>query len=291
MAKAQGSSKHTMNSTKSPARRGIEVISLLIVAVVLSFIYPHISPSSHIPSSLQPKGLSSHTTTTTATTTDKTIPFPFGHNSFSPNFSSATLPPPHQKRLNPQELYEYYRCYGERLWDMTQQVYRGEMAPPGRAFTYAELSEAWTRVNEPAALIPAFEAWSRDTFGRVIGRGEVNATTMKQDKEYISITGTEEDATNARYEALYIPSAGTIIALNIHSPLNLLMRENAAMGLSPASAATIVPSLHRWTDMAWFLWSDIFARSSSPPKTNQPGSSIQYIGHDLITNDDTRYTI
>lgn len=75
---------------------------------------------------------------------------------------------------------------------MMQQVYRGEIAPPGRAFTYAELAGAWTRVNEPGAFIPAFEAWSRDTFGRVIGGGEVNATTMKQDKEYVSITGTEE---------------------------------------------------------------------------------------------------
>ncbi|KAI4197382.1 MAG: hypothetical protein LQ350_005933, partial [Teloschistes chrysophthalmus] len=294
MAKAQGLSKHTMASTKSPTRRMIDFLSLLILAVVLSLTYINISPSTHIPSSLHPKSLSSHTTTTkttstTTSTSSKPIPFPFGQNNFSPNFSSPTTHhPPHQKRLNPQQLYDNYRCYGEKLWDMTQQVYRGEVPVPGRTFTSADLAGAWSRVDDPGHFVPVFEAWSRDTFGRVIGGGEVSAITTNQNKGYVSTSGTQEDATGARYEALYIPSAGTLVAVNIHSPLNLITRENAAMGMTSADAKTIVPVLNRWTDMAWYLWSDIFARS---PSANASPRSLRYILHDIISNDDTRFTI
>lgn len=223
MAKAQGLSKHTMASTKSPTRRMIDFLSLLILAVVLSLTYINISPSTHIPSSLHPKSLSSHTTTTkttstTTSTSSKPIPFPFGQNNFSPNFSSPTTHhPPHQKRLNPQQLYDNYRCYGEKLWDMTQQVYRGEVPVPGRTFTSADLAGAWSRVDDPGHFVPVFEAWSRDTFGRVIGGGEVSAITTNQNKGYVSTSGTQEVSSNFSLSSILIISIS-------HIPLHMNWR-------------------------------------------------------------------
>ncbi|KAL9577886.1 MAG: hypothetical protein Q9212_006078 [Teloschistes hypoglaucus] len=214
-----------MASTRSPACRAIEILSLLMVAVLLSFIYLNVSPSPHMLSSLKPKGLSSHTTTTTTitttTTTPNPIPFPFGHNIFSPNFSSPTTSthPPHQKRLNPQELYEQYRCYGEKLWAMTQQVYRGEIPVPGRTFTYADLAGAWSRVNNQGAFIPAFDAWSRDTFGRVIRGGEVNSTTMRQDKGYVSASGTLEVSGLTFLLATLATLSSRIVPINTRSDM------------------------------------------------------------------------
>ncbi|KAL8633173.1 hypothetical protein Q9189_001073 [Teloschistes chrysophthalmus] len=102
------------------------------------------------------------------------------------------------------------------------------------------------------------------------------------------------EPTAAEYHLQFIRPATAIIALDLKSPLQQILAD----GIEHDEAVELLPPLNRFSDMAWYLWSDILARQPSTAgpvdaipanagkAANDPGR-LRYIGHDLVRNPDT----
>ncbi|KAL8629677.1 hypothetical protein Q9189_004586 [Teloschistes chrysophthalmus] len=278
------------------ARRGVEVL-LLLAGALLFFCcvtgreVPRSSQSAASSHLRRQNSIENHAIKTST----KIITLPFGNQNHSPNFSYPIPPLSHVKRDN-ADTYEYCPCKGRKLYTDIGLIAFGVQQGKGTTFIYDKFDSAWTTEPQTAWFEPTFNQWAQDTIGRSIRDDRVNRTKTVQNKAYTSVEGNQMPATGGSYEVLYIRSAGTIIAHSIVSPMNILTRRGVP------DLTNAVPPLHRFSDIAWFLWTDILLRndpSSGPPDTLFPNgnkapndpSRIQYLGHNLITNPTTNAVI
>ncbi|KAL8662684.1 MAG: hypothetical protein Q9202_004468 [Teloschistes flavicans] len=287
-------SKYSMESYKPTARRGVAVLLLLLGAgLIFSFFTNgNLLQSTHSAESSHLRRQTPLENTTINASTANRIALPFGNNNnkYSPNVSHPKISPPSHKtkRDDDAAAYEYCLCKGRRLYTEIGLISFGLQQSQGTSFTFDQLENAWETVPQLARFEPTFDEWAQDTIGRSISDDRVNRTKMAQNKAYTSVGGDQMLATGGSYEILYIRSAAAIIAHSIISPRNILSRRTPPVPLPAA-----LPPLNRFSDIAWYLWTDILRRDEDGPadslfvnahKDPRDPSRLQYVGHNLITN-------
>ncbi|KAL8692081.1 MAG: hypothetical protein Q9218_002810 [Villophora microphyllina] len=182
-------SKYSTMFSTPVARRGLEVILILVTAVVFYLAsWKFQEPSYNLVSShlrRQPSVGSHHSNAAV-----KSVAFPFGTDNYSPNFSNPISSSPHSKRDN-AAIYESCKCKGQRVYGDLSLIAYGLKQSAGITFTYDQLTSAWTTQANIARFEATFDEWASDTIGEAILDSHVNRTTMKQDKAYTSVGGTE----------------------------------------------------------------------------------------------------
>ncbi|KAL9580665.1 MAG: hypothetical protein Q9212_004353 [Teloschistes hypoglaucus] len=176
---------------------------------------------------------------------------------------------------------------------MLQRVYRGEQQIPGPIFQQRDFNNGWVLTRQARVLKPSWQAWSIATVGHAVEGDEMIETRADQPFEYRTVGGDIEEPTAAEYHLQFIRPAAAIIALDLKSPLQQILAD----GIDHDEAVELLPPLNRFSDMAWYLWSDILARPSTAgpvdalaanngKAANDPGR-LRHIGHDLVRNPDT----
>ncbi|KAL8866569.1 MAG: hypothetical protein Q9174_006224, partial [Haloplaca sp. 1 TL-2023] len=141
----------------------------------------------------------------------------------------------------------------------------------------------------------AFESWYRQIGAGNPADAVVNAPTSIQDKSYTDVSGDDDSPpTQAIYECTYLRSTATIIAQDLKSPLSKLQRA----GFSKNDALASLPELSRYSDVIWYIWTEILSRNDprDGPVDTLPENSrygprdpgrLRYLGHDFVTSPTT----
>ncbi|KAI4198553.1 MAG: hypothetical protein LQ350_005212 [Teloschistes chrysophthalmus] len=213
-------------------------------------------------------------------------PVPFGDSNFPSNFT-------HIKR-DEKLTYAKALCNGENLYDKIKAVYQG--APSrGVTFTQQDLNNGWSRVTEHILPDQEWDGFFNEVLDRLPGRNEVSKIQISQDQFFTNSAGTRVDPSNGYYTNYYIRSAAAIIVSDIHSPK--IRRER--QGRPPAEIPSLVPTLNRFSDVAWTVWSLLLRANNvdvDGPEDDAPenqgkdpldASRLRYIGYDSISNVDS----
>ncbi|KAL8628677.1 hypothetical protein Q9189_005625 [Teloschistes chrysophthalmus] len=160
-----------------------------------------------------------------------------------------------KRDLPPPLTYGRAVCIGNKLWNMIQDAYNGK-GPKPQAFTLEDADNGWT-TDENNSHLP--DRWD-DAYDLMVE----------------SVGG--EDTTLSLIQHWILPDQNAIIAQYVNSPYNKLRSRNHPPPPPNSSLPDLVPPLHRLSDIAWLSWAEL----SRTPHT------LQYIGHDYITNSDTK---
>ncbi|KAL8864546.1 MAG: hypothetical protein Q9174_007312, partial [Haloplaca sp. 1 TL-2023] len=232
-----------------------------------------------------------------STTTIKSIAIPFGNADYYASSSHPLTSSPLFKRAPPR-TFEEARCRGQAFWDRIQEIYRNP-SKPGPQFSYSDLDAAWernVRDEQHKEILDGFVSFFNQVVQGGITLNRINKTVMAQKSPYRDRLGRQQRGSHVYYEALYIRAAATVIATDIISPLHELQR----IGKPASEAETLVPHLHRWSDMLWYIWRDILARNNPTadgPVDRLPDNSrygpqdparLRYLAHHDIENLSTK---
>ncbi|KAI4198512.1 MAG: hypothetical protein LQ350_005241 [Teloschistes chrysophthalmus] len=199
-----------------------------------------------------------------------------------------------KRDLPPPLTYGRAVCIGNKLWNMIQDAYNGK-GPKPQAFTLEDADNGWT-TDENNSHLP--DRWddAYDLMVESVG-GEVSDhvpvipfVEFRQDQPFHNAAGAlvtasppiphicSSDTTLSLIQHWILPDQNAIIAQYVNSPYNKLRSRNHPPPPPNSSLPDLVPPLHRLSDIAWLSWAEL----SRTPHT------LQYIGHDYITNSDTK---
>ncbi|KAI4106615.1 MAG: hypothetical protein L6R37_002116 [Teloschistes peruensis] len=221
----------------------------------------------------------------------------FGHQHHAPHFTP--LHPQKPKHRRDVLTFEQSRCRGSQRYENAPARLPRRAAKPRPDVPAARFQQRMGAEPGGESAEAVVEQWSIETVGHAVWGDEMNQTKAEQPFEYRTFGGDFEEPTAAEYHLQFIRPAAVIIALDIKSPLQQILAD----GINLEEAIEILPPLNRFSDMAWFLWSDILARqqtSTAGPvdalpangakAANDPGR-LRHIGHDLVRSPDTESII
>ncbi|KAL8641801.1 MAG: hypothetical protein Q9228_001438 [Teloschistes exilis] len=224
----------------------------------------------------------------------KSLPLPFGRDHSNVECPNSVRV---KRDLQPPLTYGRAVCIGNKLWNMVQDAYNGNRPKP-KSFTIEDVDNGWT-TDENDSHLPdrwddAYDLMVKSVGGEVPDHVPViPLVEFRQDQPFHNATGAlvtaslpsisshpscVKDTTLSLIQHWILPDQNAIIAQYVNSPYNKLRSRNHPPPPPDASLPNLVPPLHRLSDIAWLSWAEL----SPAPHT------LQYIGHDYITNSDTR---
>ncbi|KAL8827477.1 MAG: hypothetical protein Q9170_007001 [Blastenia crenularia] len=177
--------------------------------------------------------------------------------------------------------FNYYACKGGVQWESIQAAWKNTPAS-GPTFSDDDLKDGWSRNEEDKSQFMSWYGPLQENVGRRPKGLDIQHIKLKQDKAFHNAAGelVQEFLPKAMYFAFYLPSFSAVIAININSPKNQLLRKfPGPLQLSPQDIARRVPRLNRFSDVIWKVWTQLV-----PPGD---AKKLRYVAHSFITNDVT----
>ncbi|KAI4242214.1 MAG: hypothetical protein LQ352_007278 [Teloschistes flavicans] len=224
------------------------VLLLLIILLVSWSIYPG-SPTKVLKDgqSLEPRSPTGATLSTNGT---RSLALPFGDQHYRPLAER-------QLGLQPtMNLYDLAVCNGSQMLNLLQHV-----NPNAMDFDVAAIYNGWTVQDVPYsdtgilgdrwdAAFSLFLSGQKPGVARRVGR----QVAQIQNKPFLNKFNqmVQETQPTSAFLNVFFANQPIIIAVNIRSPANAVKR--AYPGISQDEIQRRVPSLNRWSDVAWTVW-------------------------------------
>ncbi|KAL8775910.1 MAG: hypothetical protein Q9194_003516 [Teloschistes cf. exilis] len=249
------------------------VLLVLIIPLVFMSIYPG-TPTKVLKdgkSLLEPR---SSTTATEAnfisTNITRSFGIPFGQQDYHPLA---------ERQLNVQDvrtLYDLAVCNGSQMFNLIRQG-----NPTASDFDPAAMYNGWTVQDVPYSDTQILGNRWDDAFTFLLSSRQPSAVrrvgrqvAQIQNKPFLNKFGQmiQETQPTSAYLNVFFVNQPMIMAVNIRSPSNAVQRANP--GISKDEIQRRVPSLNRWSDVAWTAW--FFGIGNVRPEW------LRYIGFDRV---------